>query len=151
MAKFFHQIRRVHFIEQLINEIKTKLKEEIGFHASPYEITYSMSIRMNANEAISFPSHQTPRLISYYASFHEYGEYHIGYKMIPSFGASYGGNKLYDSHFPNDLSSETSLIFVYIVLIQNQTVRDAKTPLLRVIDSNRRIKNGSACNLETNH
>ena len=55
--------------------------------------------------------------------------------MIPSFDESYEGNKLYESHFPYDLSSGTSLIFVYIDIIQNQTVRDAKTPLLRVIDS----------------
>ena len=36
-------------------------------------------------------------------------------------------------------------------LIQYQTVGDAKAPLLRVIDSNRRIKNGSACSIELNH
>ena len=39
------------------------------------------------------------------------------------------------------LSSGTILIFVYIDIIQYQVVGDAKAPLLRVIDSNRRIKN----------
>ena len=38
------------FIEQLINEIKTKLKDKIHFDASPQEITNCMSIWMNANE-----------------------------------------------------------------------------------------------------
>ena len=139
------------FIEQLIDEIKTKLKDKIHFDASPQEITNSMSIWMNANEGISFPSPQIPSLLGYNAKLDENGEYHIGYKMIPSFDASYEGNELYESHFPYDLSSGTSLSFVYIDIIQYQTVGDAKAPLLRVIDSNRRIKNGSACSIEPNH
>ena len=139
------------FIEQLINEIKTKLKDKIHFDASPQEITNSMSIWMNANEGISFPSRQIPSLLGYNAKLDENGEYHIGYKMIPSFDASYEGNELYESHFPYDLSSGTSLIFAYIDTIQYQTVGDAKAPLLRVIDSKRRIKNGSACSVEPNH
>ena len=53
--------------------------------------------------------------------------------------------------FPSDLSSGTSLIFVYIDFIEYQTVGDAKAPLLRVIDSNRRIKNDSACSIKPNH
>ena len=44
--------------------------------------------------------------------------------MIPSFDASYEGNELYESHFPYDLSSGTSLIFVFIDIIQYQTVGD---------------------------
>ena len=139
------------FIEQLINEIKTKLKDKIHFDASPQEITNSMSIWMNANEGISFPTPQIPSLLGYNAKHDEKGEYNIGYKMIPSFDASYEGNELYESHFPNDLSSGTSPIFVYIDIIQNQTVGDAKDPLLRVIDLNRRIKNGSACSIKPNH
>ena len=106
---------------------------------------------MNANEGISFPSPQIPSLLGYNAKLDENGEYHIGYKMIPSFDASYEGNELYEFHFPYDLSSGTSLIFVYIDIIQYQTVGDTKAPLLRVIDSNRRIKNGSACSIEPNH
>ena len=71
--------------------------------------------------------------------------------MIPSFDASYEGNELYESLVLYDLSSGTSMIFVYNDIIQNQTVGDAKAPLLRVIDSNRCIKNDSACSIEPNH
>ena len=109
-----------------------------------------MSNWMNANEGISFPSTQIPSLFGYNVKLDENGEYHIGYKMIPSFDATYVRNELYESHFPYDLSSGTSLIFVYIDIIQYQTVGDAKATLLRVIDSNRRIKNGSACSIEPN-
>ena len=58
---------------------------------------------------------------------------------------------MYESHFPYDLSSVMSLIFVYIDIIQYQIVGDAKVTLLRVIDSNRRIKISSACSIEPNH
>ena len=139
------------FVEQLINAIKTKLKDKIHFDASPQEITNIMSIWMNANEGISLPSPQIPSLLGYNAKLDENGEYHIGYKMIRSFDASYEGNELYESHFPYDFSNGTSLSFVYIDFIQHQIVGDAKAPLLRVIDSNRRIKNGSACGIEPNH
>ena len=147
---FFIKSGEYTFIEQLINEIKTKLKDKIHFDASSQEITNSMSIWMNANEGISFPSPQIPSLLAYNAKLDENGEYHIVYK-IPSFDASYEGNELYESHFPYDLSSGTSVIFVYIDIIQYQTVGDAKARLLRVIDSNRRIKNGSTRSIEPNH
>ena len=77
---------------------------------------------MNANEGIPFPSPQIPSLLGYSAKLDENGEYHVGYKMIPSFDASYEGNELYEPHFPYDLPSGTNLIFVYIDIIQNQTV-----------------------------
>ena len=110
----------------MINEIKTKLKDKINFDASPQEITNRMSSWMNANEGISFPSPQIPSLLGYNAKLDENGEYPIGYKMIPSFDASSEGNEQYGSHFPYDLSSGTNLIFVYIDIIQYQTVGDAK-------------------------
>ena len=67
--------------------------------------------------------------------------------MIPSFDPSYEENELYESHFPYDLCSGTNQFFVFIDIIQYQTVGDAKNPLFRVIDSKRTIKNG----IEHNH
>ena len=58
---------------------------------------------MNANEGISFPSPQIPSLLGYNSNLDENGEYHIDYKMRPSFDTSYEGNELYESHFPYDL------------------------------------------------
>ena len=104
---------------------------------------------MSANKGISFPSPQIPSLLGYNAK--QNGEFHICYKMTPSFDASYEAYELFVSHFPFDLSSRTSLIFVDIDIFQNQSVGDAKTPLLLVFDSNRRIKNGCACSIEPNH
>ena len=42
--------------------------------------------------------------------------------------------------------------YVYLsVIIHYQIVGDTKAPLLRVIDTNRRVKNGYACTIEPNH
>ena len=98
---------------------------------------------MNANELISFPNPQTPSLLVYNAKLDEKFQNHIDYKMMPFFDTSYERNELYESYFPYDLSSWKILFSVYIDITQSQTVRDARAPLLRVIDSNRRIKNGA--------
>ena len=71
---FFIKSGEYTFIEQLINEIKRKLKDKIHFDASHQEITNSMSIWMNAIEGISFPSPKIPRLLGYNATLAENGE-----------------------------------------------------------------------------
>ena len=45
----------------------------------------------------------------------------------------------------------TILNFVYSDVNQNQTVGDAKAPILRMIDLKRLIKNGNICSIEPNH
>ena len=42
-------------------------------------------------------------------------------------------------------------MFVYLDIIHYQIVGDTKAPLLRVIDTNRRVKNGYASTIEPNH
>ena len=43
------------------------------------------------------------------------------------------------------------MMFIYLDIIRYQIVGDTKAPLLRVIDTNRRVKNGYACSIEPNH
>ena len=42
-------------------------------------------------------------------------------------------------------------MFIYLVIFHYQIVRDTKAPLHRVIDTNRRLRNGYACSIEPNH
>ena len=42
-------------------------------------------------------------------------------------------------------------MFIYLDIIHYQIVGDTKAPLLRVIDTNRRVKNSYACTIEPNH
>ena len=57
----------------------------------------------------------------------------------------------YYGEFPVDLCSGKHLIFIYTNIIEYQYVGDTKAPLLRVIDSKQRLKNGSVCELEPTH
>ena len=46
-----------------------------------------------------------------------------------------------ENHFPNDLISAITLIFVYTEIIAYQNTGFVKAPLLRIIDSGRRVEN----------
>ena len=59
--------------------------------------------------------------------------------------------KAYYGKFPADLSAGKHLIFIYTSIIEYQYVGDTKAPLLRVIDSKQRLKNGSLFELEPTH
>ena len=59
--------------------------------------------------------------------------------------------KAFLGDFPTDICAGKHLIFIYTNIIEYQHVGDAKAPLLRVIDSKQRLKNGSVCELETTH
>ena len=43
------------------------------------------------------------------------------------------------------------MMLMYLEIIHYQIVGDTKAPLLRVIDTNRRVKNGYVCSIEPNH
>ena len=53
--------------------------------------------------------------------------------------------------YPFDLSAGKQLIFIYVSIIEYQYVGDTKAPLIRVIDSKQRLKNGSPCEIEPTH
>ena len=59
--------------------------------------------------------------------------------------------KAYYGEFPADLGAGKHLIFIYTNIIEYQYVGDAKAPLLRVLYSKQRLKNGSVCELEPTH
>ena len=59
--------------------------------------------------------------------------------------------KAFMGDFPADLCDGKHLILIYTNFNEYQYVADAKAPLLRVIDSKQRLKNGSICELEPTH
>ena len=59
--------------------------------------------------------------------------------------------KAYYGELPADLLAGKHLIIVYANIIEYQYVSDAKAPLLRVIDSKQRLKDGSVCEVEPTH
>ena len=78
----------------------------------------------------------------------------IGYKMGTATSNKLmksDETKAYFGEFPADLCAGKHLIFIYTNIIEYQYVGDAKAPLLLVIDSKQRLKNGSVCELEPTH
>ena len=76
--------------------------------------------------------------------------YHIGYKRFSQVHSILTIQNLI-SDYPVDITAGTQSMFIYLDIIHYQIVGDTKAPLLRVIDTNRRVKNGNVCPIEPNH
>ena len=76
--------------------------------------------------------------------------FHIGYKQGSSKQSSFTNQGII-ADYPVDACAGTQLIFIYLDIIHYQIVGDTKAPLLRVIDTNRRVKNGYTCTIEPIH
>ena len=70
---------------------------------------------------------------------------HIGYRRdtIANKLMQKDDTKAFMGDFPADLCAGKPLICIYTNIIEYQYVGDAKAPVLRVIDSKQRLKNGS--------
>ena len=103
-------------------------------------------------EGITFPSEEIPSIIGF-KGIPDGNGIHIGYKMIPNANRFMKSDdtEAYYGEFPADLFAGKHLIFIYTNIIEYQYVGDTKAPLLRVIDSKQRLKNGSVCELEPTH
>ena len=137
-------------------DILTTIKRTVGlpnFSFREIKKTGKFEILMGKNEGITFPSKEIPSIIGF-SGIPDGSGVHIGYKM-----KSATSNRLmksdetaaYYGEFPVDLCSGKHLIFIYTNIIEYQYVGDTKAPLLRVIDSKQRLKNGSVCELEPTH
>ena len=103
-------------------------------------------------EGITFPIEEIPSIIGF-KGIPDGNGIHIGYKMIPNANRFMKSDdtKAYYGEFPADLCAGKHLIFIYTNIIEYQYVGDTNAPLLRVIDSKQRLKNGSVCELEPTH
>ena len=103
-------------------------------------------------EGITFPCDEIPSIIGFKGTLDGRGT-HIGYKMdtIAYKLMKKDDTKAFMFDFPADLCAGKHLIFIYTNIIEYQYVGDAKAPLLRVIDSKQRLKNGSVCEFEPTH
>ena len=105
------------------------------------------------NEGITFPDNKFPSILGFNGT-HDGSGYHIGYKMLDTFenlAMTEDEEKTFVGDYPFDLSAGKQLIFIYVNIIEYQYVGDTKAPLIRVIDSKQRLKNGSPCEIEPTH
>ena len=105
------------------------------------------------NEGITFPDNEIPSILGF-NGIHGGSGYHIGYKMLDTFEnltMADDEEKTFVGDYHFDLSAGKQLIFIYVNIIEYQYVGDTKAPLIRVIDSKQRLKNGSPCEIEPTH
>ena len=138
-----------------VAQLLATVKRTVGLpHFSFREIKSSgkYKILLGKYEGITFPSEEIPSIIGF-EGIPDGNGIHIGYKMNPNKNRLMKSDdtKAYYGEFPADLCAGKHLIFIYTNIIEYQYVGDTKAPLLRVIDSKQRLKNGSVCELEPTH
>ena len=97
----------------------------------------------------NFLSPQIPSLLGFKGVRDGTG-YHIGYKQGSSKHGTFTTQDLV-ADYPVDVCAGTQLVYIYLDIIHYQIVGDTKSPLLIIIDTNRRVENGYACTIEPNH
>ena len=127
----------------ILEEIKigTKL-ETFDYVLDP--ITDKITITFGAGEGISFEDEQIPSVLGFDAPFDDFTNYrHIGFKSNTVLFMQESVINEHTADHPVDITCGTQLLFVYADIIEYQYVGDTKAPILKIIDTERQLKNGS--------
>ena len=116
-------------LDQLMDELRrtAHLKQ---FDFTFDKITHKLVLQFGANEGLSFENKEVPSILGFKGikdNSHD-GYIHIGYKA---------------DDFPVDITCGSQLIFVYIDIIDYQNIGDVRAPVIKIIESERRLRNGS--------
>ena len=150
--KTFRQTGNFDNVNQLLGTIKRTVRLP-NFSFREIKSTGKYEIIFGKYEGMKFPSEEKPSIVGF-TGIPDGRGVQIGYKM-----GTVTSNKLtksdetkaYFGDFPAELCAGKHLMFIYKNNIEYQYVGDAKAPLLRVIDSKQRLKNGSVCEIEPTH
>ena len=104
-------------------------------------VTQKLVLKFGPNEGLSFEDEEVPSIRGFKGirDISNHGFIHIGYKSEKA------GNSLnrHVGEFPVDITCGSQLIFVYIDIIEHQNVGDVRAPVIKIIESERRLRNGS--------
>ena len=104
-------------------------------------VTQKLVLKFGPNEGLSFEDEEVPSILGFKGirDISNRGFIHIGYK------SENAGNSLnrHVGDFPVDITCGSQLIFVYIDIIEHQNVGDVRAPIIKIIESERRLRNGS--------
>ena len=101
-------------------------------------VTQKLVFKFGPNKGLSFEDEEVPSIIGFKGikDISNRGFIHIGYK---SENASNSLNK-HVGDFPVDITCGSQLIFVYIDIIEYQNVGDVRAPVMKIIESKRRLR-----------
>ena len=109
-----------------------------------YMITQKLVLTFGENEGLSFQDDEIPSILGFKGTpdpAHN-GFVHIGYKTNFRNGTPNTLNRHFGI-FPVDITCGSQLIFVYLDIIEYQHLGDSSAPILKIIESERRLRNGS--------
>ena len=129
--------------EDLVSEIVriARLKQ---FDRKFDKITQKLVLTFGENEGLSFQDNEIPSILGFKGTpdpAHN-GFVHIGYKRNFEKAAPNSPNRHFGI-FPVDITCGSQLNFVYIDIIEYQHVGDSRVTILKIIESERRLRNGS--------
>ena len=104
-------------------------------------VTQKLVLKFGPNKGLSFEDEEVPSILGFKGirDISNHGFIHIGYKLEKA------GNSLnrHVGDFPVDITCGSQLIFVYIDIIEHQNVGDVRAPVIKIIESERRLRNGT--------
>ena len=104
-------------------------------------VTQKLVLKFGPNEGLSFEDEEVPSILCFKGTkdTSHHGFIHIGYK------SENAGNALnrHVGDFPVGITCGSQLIFVYIDIIEHQNVGYVRAPVIKIIESERRLRNGS--------
>ena len=104
-------------------------------------VTQKLVLKFGPNEGLSFEDEEVPSILGFNGTkdTSHHGFIDIGYK------SKNAGNSLnrHVGDLPVDITCGSQLIFVYIDIIEHQNVGDVRAPVTKIIESERRLRNGS--------
>ena len=129
--------------EDLVSEIVciAKLKQ---FDRNFDKITQKLVLTFGENEGLSLQDNEIPSILGFKGTPNpaHNGFVHIGYKTNLENGAPNSPNRHFGI-FPVDITCGSQLIFVSLDIIEYQHVGDSRVPILKILESERRLRNGS--------
>ena len=129
--------------ENLVTEI-VRLANLKQFDRRFDKFKQKLTLTIGKNEGLSFQDNEIPSILGSKGTpdpSHS-GFVHIGYKKNVENGNPNAPNR-HLANFPVDITCGSKLIFVYIDIIEHQHVGDSRAPVLKIIESERRLRNGS--------
>ena len=126
--------------EELLEEI-FRIAQLKQFDYDFDTVTRKLVLKFGPNEGLPFENEEVPSILGFKGTrdISNHGFIHIGYKSESV------GNSLnrHVGDFPVDITCGSQLIFVYIDIIEHQNVGDVRAPVIKIIESERRLRNGS--------
>ena len=129
--------------ENLVTEI-VRIASLKQFDRRFDKVTQKLTLTFGKNEGLSFQDNEIPSILGFKGTpdpSHS-GFVHIGYIKNVENGNPNAPNR-HLANFPVDITCGPQPIFVYIDIIEYQHMGDSRAPVLKIIESERRLRNGS--------